>query len=411
LIIRYCYQNTYFCLVLETLSGRFANSRFIARPDKFSGLDTKFEIKSVTGKYIAIALGAAVTLFILWYLRSIIFFILVSFVLSLVGRPVVDLLDKLKYNSLKVPRALSALLALLILWGAVLLFFRIFVPIIAFQASELANINADAVIRNLDEPIQQLESFMLRFELDAFRDVSITEFFSDKLNSVLNIDFFTGIFRSLATLLGNIFIAAFAISFMTFFFLKDDRLFLEGILIFIPTEHERAVRHVMSSIKYLLMRYFIGILLQITFIIILITIGMLIVGIRFNNALVIGLLVGVFNVIPYIGPVIGATFGIFIGIVTHLELSFYTDMLPLLGYMLIVFGCVQLIDNMVFQPLIYASSVHAHPMEIFLVLMIAGSTAGILGMFLAIPAYTVIRVIAKEFFNNFKLVKRLTEKI
>ncbi len=374
-------------------------------------MEPKFEIKSQTGKYIAIALGAAFTLFILWYLRSIIFYILVSFVLSLVGRPVVELLDKVKYNNLKVPRALSALLGLLMLWGALLLFFRVFLPIIAFQASELADVNTEAVIRNLDEPIQQIEAFMLRLELDAFRDISIPEFFSEKLNSVLNIDFFTGIFSSLAKLLGNIFIAAFAITFMTFFFLKDDRLFLEGLLIFVPTQHEQAVRHVISSIKYLLMRYFIGILLQITCIIILITTGMLIVGIRFNNALVIGLLVGVFNVIPYIGPVIGATLGIFIGIVTHIELSFYTDLLPLLGYMLIVFVCVQLIDNMLFQPLIYASSVHAHPMEIFLVLMIGGSTAGILGMFLAIPTYTVIRVIAKEFFNNFKLVKRLTEKI
>ncbi len=380
-------------------------------PDKLPGLDPKFEIKSATGKYIAIALGVAVTIFILWYLRAIIFYILVSFVISLVGRPVVDLLDKLKYKKIRIPRALSALLGLLVLWWAFLLFFRVFIPIVAFQAGELANINTDAVIRNLDEPIQQIESFLLRHELDAFRDLSITEFISQKLNSVLNVDFFTNIFSSLAKLLGNIFIAAFAISFMTFFFLKDDRLFLEGLLIFVPTEHERAVRHVMSSIKHLLMRYFIGIILQITFIIILITIGMVIVGIKFNNALVIGLLVGVFNVIPYIGPVIGATLGIFIGIMTHLEMAFYTEMLILLGYMLIVFACVQLIDNMVFQPLIYASSVHAHPMEIFLVLMIAGSTAGIIGMFLAIPAYTVIRVFAKEFFNNFKLVKRLTEKI
>lgn len=374
-------------------------------------MENQPEAKSGVVKYIALILGAIITIFIIWYLRSLIFFILVSFVLSLVGRPIVDLLDRVKYERFRVPRILSALLGVVVLWGALLLFFRVFIPIIAFQASELSTVNTEVVMGNLDEPIQQLEGFMQRLELDAFRDLSITEFISEKLNSILNIDFFTNIFGSLAKLLGNIFIAAFAITFMTFFFLKDDRLFLEGLLIFVPTEHERAVRHAMSSIKYLLMRYFIGILLQITFIIILITIGMLIVGIKFNNALVIGLLVGVFNVIPYIGPVIGATLGIFIGIVTHLEMAFYAEMLPLLGYMLIVFACVQLIDNMVFQPLIYASSVHAHPMEIFLVLMIAGSTAGIVGMFLAIPAYTVIRVFAKEFFNNFKLVKRLTEKI
>ena len=374
-------------------------------------MDQGVEKRSGAGKYIAIIAGATVTLFILWYLRSIIFFILISFVLSLVGRPVVDLLDKLKYRNLRVPRPLSALISLLVIWGSVFLFFRIFIPIIASQASELSTINPDAVIGNLDEPIQQLEAFIYRLELDAFQDLRITEFFSEKLNSVLSTEFFTGIFGSLAMLLGNFFIAVFAISFMTFFFLKDDRLFLEGLLIFVPVEHERAVRHVMSSIRYLLMRYFIGILLQITCIIILITTGMLIVGIKFNNALVIGLLVGLFNVIPYIGPVIGATLGIFIGIVTHLGLGFYSELLPLLGLMLIVFVCVQLIDNILFQPLIYSSSVHAHPMEIFLVLMIAGSTTGIFGMFIAIPAYTVIRVFAKEFFNNFKLVKRLTEKI
>ncbi|MFO7923297.1 MAG: AI-2E family transporter [Bacteroidales bacterium] len=374
-------------------------------------MDPQPEAKRGVLKYIAIILGAAVIFFIMWYLRALIFYILISFVLSLVGRPVVDILEKVRYKRIKVPRALSALLGVLFLWGALLLFFRIFLPVIVTQASELANINADAVILNLYEPIHQLEVFMQRLELDAFRDLSITEFFSEKLDSVLNVEFFASIFGSVATLLGNIFIAAFAITFMTFFFLKDDRLFLEGILIFVPTEQERAVRHVMSSIKYLLMRYFIGIILQITCIIILIAAGMLIVGIKFNNALLIGLLVGVFNVIPYIGPVIGATLGIFIGIVTHLELSFYAEMLPLLSYMLLVFVCVQIIDNMVFQPLIYASSVHAHPMEIFLVLMIGGSTAGIIGMFLAIPAYTVIRVFAKEFFNNFKLVKRLTEKI
>ena len=374
-------------------------------------MDTRFEIRSETGKYIIIVLAVAILLFIFWYLRAIISFLLVSFILSLVGRPVVDLLDKIKYKKVRVPRAISALAGLLLLWGIVLLFFRFFIPIVASQARELALINADAVIGNLNEPIQQLETLMLRLGLHTFRDSSIPEFFTQKLNSILNIDFFTTIFSSLATILGNVFIAAFAISFMTFFFLKDDRLFLEGILIFIPTRHERAVRHVMSSIKLLLMRYFIGIILQITFIIILITSGMLLVGINFNNALVIGLVVGVFNVIPYIGPVIGATIGIFIGMVSHLDLSFYNEMLPLITYMFIVFAAVQLIDNVIFQPLIYSSSVHAHPLEIFIVLMIAGSTTGIVGMFLAIPAYTVIRVIAKEFFNNFKVVKRLTEKI
>ena len=63
------------------------------------------------------------------------------------------------------------------------------------------------------------------------------------------------------------------------------------------------------------------------------------------------------------------------------------------------------------KPTLYSERVKAHPLEIFLVILIAGSLAGILGMLLAIPSYTVLRVFAKEFFSQFRLVRKLTEKI
>ena len=131
----------------------------------------------------------------------------------------------------------------------------------------------------------------------------------------------------------------------------------------------------------------------------------------FSTAVVIGLFAGMMNVIPYIGPIIGALFGMIIGIATNLDVDFYAGILPLLGYMAIVFAVVQVIDNILFQPLIYSNSVNAHPLEIFIVIIMAGSMAGILGMVLAIPTYTLIRVIAKEFFNKYRFVKKLTEKI
>ena len=98
-----------------------------------------------------------------------------------------------------------------------------------------------------------------------------------------------------------------------------------------------------------------------------------------------------------------------VGIATNVDVDFYTVVFPLLIYMSIVFIITQLIDNVVLQPLIYGNSVHAHPMEIFLVILIAGNLAGIPGMILAIPGYTVLRVILREFFNKYKLVKSLTK--
>jgi predicted PurR-regulated permease PerM len=76
-----------------------------------------------------------------------------------------------------------------------------------------------------------------------------------------------------------------------------------------------------------------------------------------------------------------------------------------------VFAAANLIDNTVLQPLIYSNSVKAHPVEIFLVILIAGSLAGIPGMILAIPTYTMLRVIAKEFLSQFKVVQSLTRNI
>ncbi len=139
--------------------------------------------------------------------------------------------------------------------------------------------------------------------------------------------------------------------------------------------------------------------------------GLILVGVGLSNSVLIGLQAAFFNIIPYIGPLIGSAVGVLLGIATHIELDFFTQLLPLTGWMVLVFILTHLIDNLVSQPLIFSNSVNAHPLEIFILLLIAGSLAGISGMILAIPAYTVIRVFAKEFFNKFKVVKKLTKNI
>jgi len=336
---------------------------------------------------------------------------MISLVLSLIGRPVVDMLNKIEIKKFKFPGALSAAITLIFLWALVFAFFRVFIPLIAYEANQLSTINVQSIIENLDEPLKKAEGFFSKFNLSGDKELSFQDYIAEKMISILNITLLSNIFSSLAALLGNIFIAIFSISFITFFFLKGKTMFADGIILLVPTEYEQNARHVLSSVRKLLMRYFIGIGFQITCIILLIAIGLTIVGVGFKHALVIGLFVGIMNVIPYIGPLIGIVIGILIGIATHLEMDFYTGILPLIVYMTIVFICVQIIDNALFQPLIYGSSVNAHPLEIFLVLLIAGSLAGIVGMILAIPSYIVIRVIAKEFFNKFKVIKKLTEKM
>ena len=111
------------------------------------------------------------------------------------------------------------------------------------------------------------------------------------------------------------------------------------------------------------------------------------------------------------GSGIGATMGILITLAINVNAPFREHTLPLIGLMIVVFLVSQMIDSMVFQPLIYSRSVKTHPLEVFLVIMAAGSMAGIIGMILAIPVYTILRVFASEFLSNFKLVQKLTARI
>jgi predicted PurR-regulated permease PerM len=362
-------------------------------------------------KYLLIILGLAVLGFILWYFSSIVAYILIAAVLSLIGGPVIDLLDKVKIKKFKIPKAMSALITVILLWALVFTFFRIFIPLIANQANELSRIDTGEIYRLLDKPINWLRNVYNSYHLGGDEMTDFDEFINSKIRSVVNISFITNFFSSIFGTLGNIFVAIFAISFILFFFLKDQSLFTNALVLLIPQKHETSFRHALSSTQKLLMRYFIGICVEILVVMIAITIGMTIVGMGFRHAMVIGLVIGILNVIPYLGPWLGGIIGIIIGIADNLDIDLKTGILPMMGYMLLVILIVQILDNNLLQPLIFSSSVKAHPLEVFLVIMIAGTLAGIPGMILAVPAYTVIRVFAKEFFNNFRVVKKITENI
>jgi hypothetical protein len=96
------------------------------------------------------------------------------------------------------------------------------------------------------------------------------------------------------------------------------------------------------------------------------------------------------------------------GVASHINMDFDTVVIPLITYMIIVEAITHFIDNVVFQPVIFSSSVKAHPLEIFIVVLASGFAAGIPGMILGIPTYTVLRVFAREFFYNFKAVQKIT---
>lgn len=361
-----------------------------------------------TWRNILIIAGVLLLIAGAWYFRSIVVYILISGVLSIMGRPLVDLFCRIHFRKWSFPRTLSAFLTLMIIWGVIILFFYIFIPLVTTQLNYFSTIDSDKIVQLIEAPISKIEQLFRTFNKDISDQISIQDYIGTKIASVLNINMIQNFLSSVFGIMGNMMIAVFSISFITFFFLKDQKLFFESILMWVPDRYTENFSRALHSIQNLLTRYFIGIIIQSTCILILITIGMTIVGIDFQQALVMGVILGILNVIPYVGPWVGLFIALIMGVASHINMDFETVVIPLVTYMIIVEAITHLIDNVVFQPVIFSSSVKAHPLEIFIVVLASGFAAGIPGMILGIPTYTVVRVFAREFFYNFKAVQKIT---
>ena len=360
---------------------------------------------STTQRILLTIAGLILVVLAFWYLSNIVAYVLVSAVLALVGRPLMNVLLKIKIGRFEMPSGLAAVLTLGGFIVVIVGFVSIFAPLVAEEARIISSIDIDEVAKNLEEPLKELEGLLAQYQLSGNDGQSNEEFIQSHIANLIDVTRISDVFGGLLGAFGNIFMGIFSILFITFFFLKDRNLLNNFIFAMTPDRHMDKVKNVLNNARATLSRYFIGVLIQITTITTLVTIGLMIVGLE--NALVIGFFAGLINVIPYIGPLIGGAFGIVIGLSTNLHLDFYEEMLPLAGWIGLVFAIVQLTDNFVLQPVIFSNSVRIHPLEVFLVILIGSSVAGIAGMILAVPTYAFLRIIASEFLSQFKFVQAM----
>lgn len=354
------------------------------------------------------AFGFLLTLFMIWYFSNIVIYVIISAVLSMIGHPLVRRFDKIKFWKFSMPHGLSALLALLIIFIAFVGFIWFVTPLILAQAQMITNLNIPELVNYFQEPIDSLKETLAHYNV-LTGDKTIEGAIETQIQSMVNIATFSSVAQNLLSTTGALFMALFSILFITYFFLREEKMFENMIILLSPEKYTDKVKRILAQTKSLLTRYFIGLMLEVISMMVLITIGLSILGIK--GALIIGFLGGLMNIIPYLGPIIGATVGVVFGITTSLNMGVY-DKIDFLAFGIVgVFAIANLFDNFLLQPLIYSNSVKARPIEIFIVIIMAGSMAGIPGMMLAIPSYTVIRIVAKEFLSQSRIVQKLTEKI
>jgi len=361
-------------------------------------------------RYTITIAGVLLFLFLIWYFSHIVVYVLVSLVLALIGRPVFDFLGRLRLGKLSLPASVRSLLSLVVLVAMILSFFGLFIPLLASKINDLSSIDPQTLVNEFRDPLTRLEQFINHYKLVPNEKFSAYAEINNLLSRI-NFRQVAAIFGSVANWLGDFSVAVFSIAFITFFFLKDEKLFSRVILSVIPDKHADAMLNALVKTRSLLTRYFTGLLIEITAVTAMGTGGLMIIGFSLRDSLLVGFMAGVFNIIPYLGPFIGSVLGIFTGLISYLLNPMDTNLTLLLVLIVVVFMVVQFIDNMLIQPYVFSNSVNAHPLEIFLVFLMAGSLGGLAGMIVAVPAYTVLRVFAREFFNQFKLVRSLTKNL
>ncbi len=359
-------------------------------------------------KFLAGLFVFGVVVWLIWYFSEVVVYILISAVLAIMFRPLVTKISEFKIRGRDIPQWFAAMVGLLAIWLLFGAFFSVIVPLVVSKLYQLVNLDLMAVLRTIEEPIRSVQHYVQsRLSLPA-TDFAIDHSFVSWVDSVTNLGQINSLLSSFVTILASSVIAAFSVSFITFFFLKEDKLFETMVSSLFPSRYEANIKRVLNSISYLLSRYFVGLLCESAVIATAVCVSMICFGMGYTDALFMGVVMGVLNVVPYAGPFMGACFSLCLAVITPIEAyGVGGTILAVIATLMVIKG----IDDFVLQPALYSERVKAHPLEIFIVILMAGYVAGIVGMLLAIPSYTVLRVFAKEFFSRFLLIRRLTKQL
>lgn len=351
-------------------------------------------------KAIGLLSVIVISLYVLYQIKTVLIYLMTAFVLTLIGNPLLLFFKK----RLKLNNTIASILTLFIFVLTIAGFVMMFIPLLSSQGKSLSLLNTNEIEKKCIELINQIAVFLENHNINStnlLKEIDLT--------SKIDFAFIPNFLNILIETLSSFGIGLASVLFITFFFLKDQNIFLENAKKLIVSSQEDKILNSIHKINYFLSRYFIGLLIQLFIVFILYFIVLLIFGIHY--AVIIAFICAVLNIIPYIGPIIGTFLATILTMIDTIGNDFQTEIVPTSIYVFIGFCIVQVIDNNFSQPLIFSKSVSSHPLEIFLIVLISGFLFGIMGMIVAIPLFTILKVFGKEFLPENKIIKLFTKNI
>jgi predicted PurR-regulated permease PerM len=344
--------------------------------------------------------------FLAWYFSQIIICIIVAGIISIIGDPLVELFNRIHYKRIKFPHVLSVFLTLIIILAVVLGLLSFFIPLVVKETSLVASIDGQKLVDYYRPEILWLQDTLIRYGVIT-KGATLESLLKDNIAHLFDFSIFSNILTGIISFAGSVFFYLFTILFLSFFFLLDVMMLPRFILVLVPLKYEEQVKHIMLRSKKVLTRYFTGLVINVLVMIASYSIALSIVGVR--GALVIAFFAGIVNIIPYVGPLIAVGTGITLGVTGVVSQGMYGSIGSMMFKVFIAMIVVIILDNVLYGPLIQGKSVKVHPVEIFLVIIAAGSIGGIPAMIIAVPSYAFLRIVGEEFFSQFRMFKRADE--
>ncbi len=374
-------------------------------------MESQKHYTEILAKWLLAAFVAVIAWLLFRQFGSVVVYVLLAGVVSLIAKPLKMMLAKIRIKGHRAPDWFLAILSILLILVIFCGIIAGLAPMVKEVISDVASVTGDTSLGAISSNLAELNAYLVNtFDLDpGFRiEVAILH----QVKSLINVNIFGNVIGSVASALASFGIGLFSVVFIAFFFIRDEKLFSRIICALAPDRHEDEVAQSLSDVEHLLSRYFIGLIVEMSCVGLIDFLGLwAIARLELGTAIGIGFMAGLLNIIPYVGPLLGGVLGTIIAMTIRycgtgacgLDIGFW----GFLAILVAVFLLAQLVDNFILQPVIYSTSIQASPLEIFIVMLLAGTMGGILGMLTAIPAYTVVRVVAGRFFPQVKFIRRL----
>ena len=346
-------------------------------------------------------LAAALLVGFIWRFSALTFYFLAAVALSFVGKPIVRWVALRRIGTRQLGNTLgaAAALTLIVLFGGGVL--MLFAPLMQEQVQALGQLDATQLTQHWNEALARVDAWTTGLDLSG-QGMQNSAYLAEQAMDLVQFHDAGALFSGLLSSIGNVFVTGFSVLFMAFFLMREPSLFRDLMLTLTPESKRAAMARILERSGHMLTRYFGGLVIQVVIVTLVVGLGLTFLGIP--HGWLLGLLAGLCNLIPYLGPLLGAGVGALVMISSGVEWHGF-------AWAMGAYLAAQAVDNVFTQPVIFAKRVFAHPLEIFVVISVAGSLAGPAGMVLAIPTYTLFRIVATEFFQEFPWVQALTQSM